>query len=178
MIDMFAIVPVPEGTPVPAEAILIGPLSECLACISVAQLNEQLLAASHRQHEREQAFTDQSTKFINRLTDTANRLLTAAEIQEDSSKRARDHAAKRAEEEQQHRDEEEVREFMDGLPDPDNQDLYSFDRKEREALDAETQDPNEMGAVYDPQPEPEPGTRLYPPAPQVAQPTSISLNEA
>jgi hypothetical protein len=33
-----------------------------------------------------------------------------------------------------------------------------------------------MGAVYDPQPHPEPGSRLYPPRPQVAQPVSISLN--
>jgi hypothetical protein len=119
----------------------------------------------------------------------------------DAFEKERAISAKRAEAARKEAAQRRVQRYLDELPDPDTPkypDLYSFDRKEREATDQdptevippsedptgtvledqEPQDPNLMGAVYDPEPSPAPGSRLYPPAPQVAQPTAISLNEA
>jgi hypothetical protein len=113
----------------------------------------------------------------------------------DSFEKHRALSAKRAEAERQRRDRQRVEAYKDTWPDPDDE-PYAFDRKERTPADQDPegiipsptdptgaaladegpQDPNEMGAVYDPKPEPEPGSRLYPAHPGIPQPTSISLN--
>jgi hypothetical protein len=120
----------------------------------------------------------------------------------DSFEKERAISAKRAEAARKEAADRRVQRYLDELPDPeepDDPELYFFDRREREASDQDpegiipppedptnaaltdqaTQDPNEMGAVYDPQPRPEPGSRLYQHShPGIPQPVSISLNEA
>jgi hypothetical protein len=95
----------------------------------------------------------------------------------DSFEKARAISMKRAEAEQQRRDRQRVAAMLDALPDPDQpSDPYSIDLKERVADQHPTdilpppRDPEEPG--------PEPGSILYPPRPQIAAPTAISLNSA
>ena len=107
--------------------------------------------------------------------------LTNLSTRLDSFEKQRAISAKRAEAARKEAAQQRVQRYLDELPDPDDPDLYSFDPKERSttsAPDEVSQDPSEMGAVYDPEPHPESGSRLNSPAPQVAQPTAISLNEA
>jgi hypothetical protein len=116
----------------------------------------------------------------------------------DSFEKARAISQRRAEAEQQRRDRQRVQAMLDQLPDPDDPELYSLDRKEREASPAD-QDPegsiiptpeDPTGASIDPddvglegvtatRPVTDPQDLGYPPAQkQVPQPVSISLNEA
>ena len=113
----------------------------------------------------------------------------------DSFERQRALSAKRAEAARKATADRRVQRYLDELPDPDEPysetDSTGADGEDPEGVipppedptgatlaDEGPQDPNEMGAVYDPEPHPEPGSRLYPPRPGIAQPVSISLNEA
>jgi hypothetical protein len=122
MTDRFAIVPVPDNTDPPATAILVGPLDECLACISVATLNENLVAENERLSalaqsldEREQALNardEQSTQLVHKTVDAGTRIV-------DSFEKARALSMKRAEAEQQRRSRQRVAAMVDTWPDPD-----------------------------------------------------------
>jgi hypothetical protein len=126
---------------------------------------------------------------VRMLCDSIDRLCSRL----DSYEEQRAQSIARAEEEQQRRDQEEVQAYLDKLPNPEEPNEYSFDRKERETTDQDLpppkdptgvsvdqdpapQDPNLMGTNYDPEPAPAPGSRLYPPHPGIPQPVSISLN--
>jgi hypothetical protein len=157
---------------------------------------EDMLKIAADAVEAEERATEAREAAAQILSDGVTRLATRL----DSFEKQRAQSAKRAEAERKAAADRRVQRYLDELPDPDepdDADLYSFDRKERAAEDQDLegvippakdptgailkhdegpQDPNEMGAVYDPEPHPEPGSRLCPPAPQVAQPVSISLN--
>jgi hypothetical protein len=96
----------------------------------------------------------------------------------DSFEKARALSMKRAEAEIQHRARQRVAAMLDALPDPDEPEPttepYSIDRKQRMA----DQEPNEILPPPRESPGPEPGSLDYPPHPQIAAPTAISLNSA
>ena len=85
-----------DDTPV-GGPYLVGPLSECLACISMAgfneklvETNEQLSARELALNKREQTFNEQSTQLAHKLADSGTRIVDAFE-------KARAQSAKRAE---------------------------------------------------------------------------------
>jgi hypothetical protein len=177
------------------EVIMQGSMNEVMEHIPDTTARnaaiDQLLHTALEQLAAERTRDQAREATAQMLCDSINRLCSRLDSYEE--KRAQSIA--RAEEEQQRRDQEEVQAYLDKLPNPEEPNEYSFDREERETTDQDlpppqdptgvsvdqepaTQDPNEMGAVYDPQPRPEPGSRLYPPHPGIPPPTSISLNEA
>src|SRR6516225_6537054 len=91
-----------DDTPV-GGAFLVGPLDECLACISMAGLNEKLIETNEQLsarelalNEREQTFNEQSTQLAHKLADSGTRIVDAFE-------KARAQSMKRAHAEQQRR---------------------------------------------------------------------------
>jgi hypothetical protein len=151
----------------------------------------EAVEAKEREQEAEQRAEQALATSAQILSDGISRLATRLDAEEDR----RALAAKEAEEEQQRKGEEEVRAYLAALPDPEQPEPmgtsdddpltahppvdHERNNPEHEPLEtdaAATQDPNQMGEVYDPQPRPDPGSRLYPPHPGIAQPVSISLN--
>jgi hypothetical protein len=129
-----------DDTPV-GGPFLVGPLDECLACISMAALNENLLATNEQLsareqilNEREQTFNEQSTQLAHRLADSGTRIVDAFE-------KARAQSAKRAEAARKAAAQRQVQRYMDELPDPDapsdpdepEGQFYSTDPAERQA---------------------------------------------
>jgi hypothetical protein len=107
-----------DDTPV-GGPYLVGPLSECLACISMAGLNEKLIetneqlsAREQALNEREQTFNEQSTQLAHKLADSGTRIVDAFE-------KARAQSAKRAEAQRKRDEQRRVQRYMDELPDPD-----------------------------------------------------------
>jgi len=100
--------------------------------------------------------------------------ITRLSARMDSFEKARAISQKRAEAEAQRRGRQRVAAMLDALPDPDQP--YSLDLKERVA----DQHPTDiLPPPRDPEePAPDPGSLDYPPPPQVAPPTAISLNSA
>jgi hypothetical protein len=111
-----------------------GPLDECLACLSMAELNEklfetneQLSAREQALNAREQTFNEQSTQLAHKLADSGTRIV-------DTFEKQRALSMKRAHAEQQKRDRARVERYLDEeLPDPDQPNLYSIDPAERHA---------------------------------------------
>jgi hypothetical protein len=181
-----------DGSPV-GSPILTGLLDECLACISVAQLNEQIVAASHRQTEREQLFAEQSTKLVSQLSGVAEKLISASEVQADAFEKQRALSAKRAEAARIAEGKRRVQQYLDALPDPDGPSQYPEptlapdprsdpQNKGSADVDEEGDLPTELQKDTPPSlgkdPVLDPAELGYPPDPkQVPQPISISLNE-
>jgi hypothetical protein len=101
-----------DDTPV-GGAFLVGPLDECLACISMSGFNEKLLATNEQLsarelalNEREQSFTEQSTKLAHKLADSGSRIVDAYE-REQERRDADEQEAKRLAEEQEAEQERE-----------------------------------------------------------------------
>jgi hypothetical protein len=123
--------------------------------------------------------------------------ITRLSARMDAFEKRRAISMKRAHAEAQRSDQQRVQAMLDALPDPDDPEPHSFDRKEREATPAD-QDPEGIipapedptGASIDPddvglegvtatRPVTDPLDLAHPPAPntkQVPQPVSISLN--
>jgi hypothetical protein len=186
MTDQYAVAPLPPSGPereaLVRDAILIGSLNEFMSYLPQTAAREERENAL-AEAEQAQALTAEEQDEVRACTaqilvDGISRLSTRL----DAFEKARSLAAKRAQAEQERRDRQRVAAYLDGLPDPDDE-PYSFDVKERMAAEREAadqdpgpQDPNLMGEVYDPEPRPAPGSRLYPPHPGIPQPVSISLN--
>jgi hypothetical protein len=114
---------------------LVGPLDECLACISMSgfneklvETNEQLSARELALNEREQTFNEQSTQLAHKLADSGTRIVYAFE-------KARAQSEKRAEAARKAAAQRQVQRYMDELPDPDapEEEPYSTDPAERAA---------------------------------------------
>jgi hypothetical protein len=122
MTDRFNIIPVKDHEPDHPEAIVTGPLSEMMACISVAALNEKLvalgeeLAARARElDEREAQLNELATSIV----DTGSRVADTGSRVADSFEKARALSVKREAAERERRDRQRVAAMLDALPDPD-----------------------------------------------------------
>jgi hypothetical protein len=118
MTDRFAIVVVPDGQPLPPEAIVIGPLSEVLEYIRGTPAREE---AEQRQAAREQ----QVTEVANRIADVGTCLLDQIEaLATQKEEQARLDAKQKAD--KARRDAEEaacteaatIREYLEANPEP------------------------------------------------------------
>jgi hypothetical protein len=142
--------------------------------------------------EAEQRADEARASMARSLCDGITRLTARL----DSFEKARAISQRRAHAEAQRRDQQRVQAMLDALPDPDNPEPHSFDRKENAASTA-NQDPEGIipapedptGASIDPddvglegitatRPTVDPKDLGYPPPQkQVSQPIDISLNE-
>ena len=121
-----------DDTPIGGGPFLTGPLSEVLACISMAgfneklvETNEQLSARELALNKREQTFNEQSTQLAHKLADSGTRIV-------DTFEKQRALSMKRAHAEQQRREERRVQKYIDNEW-HDAEEPYAVDPKEREA---------------------------------------------
>jgi hypothetical protein len=205
MTQLFAIVPVPEHTPPPVEAIVVGSLDDVLEYVpqSLSRLEAmqirdavgQALDYARQVQDYERSLKEQIQTFNDKcLAPVANRI--------DSFEKARAQSAKRAEAEQKRRDRQRVQAYIDGLPDPDAPDDdgeltihhkvdpaargYTFDPDDPDtwpeddaALSTTLHDVGLEGSVTT-RPTTTPAELAYPPSRntrQVPQPISVSLNQ-
>jgi hypothetical protein len=189
MTDRFAIVPILDGQPVPPEAIVIGPLSEVMEYISQSIARE---AAEQRLADREL----QTAEAANRVVDVGAHLMDQvealaaqkeAEVRADRKRRA-DKARRDAENAARER-EAQAQAYLDqqgsDQPTPHGGELSSLGPVEHERYAPYDQGdlprelvakvPADPGNYVEPDPE-ELGGPLDPH--QIAQPISVSLNEA
>jgi hypothetical protein len=118
MTDRFAIVPVPDGQPLPPEAIMIGPLSEVLEYIRGTPAREE---AEQRQIAREQQVAD----VANRVADIGAHFMDEIEaLAAEKEEQVRLEAKRKADQERQATEDaacEEaamLREYLETHPDP------------------------------------------------------------
>jgi len=186
MTDRFAIIMCPDGTPVPVEALCVGPLDEMFGYIqqSVArEEHEQRLAVAEQQNmEVAQKLLDAMAHFTNCLG--AEEASRADQARRDAKRDAK--RAKRDQEEAKRQEQEQNERMIDQLPDPDDPDWHHNTGDLHDLPPSEDADqgdlPNELkkGAPpltgtdtapdFDKLAHPQSGTK------QIAQPVSISLN--
>jgi hypothetical protein len=200
MTQRFAIVPVPDHQSPPAEAILVGPLEECLGCISMGEYVERMEARSAQLDAREAYLIDLGIK-LTAVVPKLNKIFDDEVQRRDSFEKQRAISAKRAEAEQKRRDRQRVAAYLDTLPDPDEPEpLLPTKGDNGELTVLHKPDPVEHGYEHDPddpdtwpqdddtgleavsatRPTTAPAQLAYPPSrstKQVPQPIAISLNE-
>jgi hypothetical protein len=140
---------------------------------------EEAVHAAVEAAEAEERANEARASMAQILSDGVTRLSTRLDSYIEQLEEQHKVAAEEAEREER----EQIQRKLDQLPDPDEptapepDEPYSLDRRERMATD---QNPNEiLPPPRDPEePGPEPGSILYPPRPQIAAPTAISLNSA
>jgi hypothetical protein len=119
MTDRFAIVPCPDGSPLPALAIMIGDLNEVMQflphTIAYQQLEQRALGFVDQLDQRERKLSDGArvlTQSVGKFMDACGRLV------EDAEARKAEQAQRKAEQAEQE-EKQRIEDELAALPDPD-----------------------------------------------------------
>jgi hypothetical protein len=185
----------PDSHPPPPEAIVIGPLSEVMGCISLSEAAGNLLAAEERLANEKQQLVQLAQKLVG-VVPHIEKFIAAEEALEAERVAKETEQTRRDEEEAEREEQEELQKYLDALPDPDDPATHHntldlavenpakdpVEDQDPEGVIPEPKDPegavlDQLQGLVETRPVVDPEDLAHPKTPAQRAPVAISLNE-